>query len=69
MEVAHRARDHAADVDRLTRVAFQEGRGTSLELVTAAANLRQGELQLAQRELEHVRAKLLALLALARCDW
>jgi outer membrane protein TolC len=69
LQVATAARDAAAEVDRLTRVSYQEGRGTSLELVAAAATLRQNELNLAQRELDLVRAKILAVVALAKCDW
>lgn len=67
--VASSARDLAAETDRLTRIAFQEGRGTSLELVTAAQSLRESEIQLALRDFELVRARVLAVLALATCPW
>ena len=67
--VAGSARDLAAETDRLTRIAYQEGRGTSLELVTAAQSLRESEIQLALRDFELVRARVLAVLALATCPW
>ena len=67
--VAASARDLAAETDRLTRLAYQEGRGTSLELVTAAQSLRESEIQLALRDFELVRSRVLAVLALATCPW
>jgi outer membrane protein TolC len=67
--VATQARDLAAENDRLTRTAYLEGRGTSLELVTAAQGLREAEIQLALREFELVKARVLAILALATCPW
>jgi len=68
-KVASSARDLAAETDRLTRAAYQEGRGTSLELVTAAQALREGEIQLALREFELVKARVAAVLSLASCPW
>jgi outer membrane protein, multidrug efflux system len=67
--VSTSARDLAAETDRLTRAAYLEGRGTSLELVTAAQALRQAEIQLALREFEVVKARVLAVLSLASCAW
>jgi outer membrane protein TolC len=67
--VAATSRDLAAENDRLTRAAYLEGRGTSLELVTAAQALREAEIQLALREFELVKARVLAVLALATCPW
>lgn len=67
--VASAARDLAAENDRLTRVSYQEGRGTSLELVTTAQALREAEIQLALREFETVNARIVAVLALAKCPW
>ena len=67
--VAGSARDLAAETDRLTRLAYQEGRGTSLELVIAAQSLRESEIQLALRDFELVKARVLAVLALASCPW
>jgi outer membrane protein TolC len=69
LRVASAARDLAAETDRLTRLAYQEGRGTSLELVTAAQSLRESEIQLALREFELVNSRVLAVLALASCPW
>ncbi len=67
--VAVQTRDLAAENDRLTRTSYLEGRGTSLELVSAAQALREGEIQLAVREFELVKARVLAILALASCPW
>jgi outer membrane protein, multidrug efflux system len=68
-KVAAQTRDLAAENDRLTRAAYLEGRGTSLELVTAAQALREAEIQLALRDFELVRARVLAVLVLASCPW
>ncbi len=68
-KVAASARDLAFETDRLTRAAYMEGRGTSLELVTAAQALREAEISLALREFELVRARVLAVLSLASCPW
>lgn len=65
--VSTRARDLAAEVDRLTRAGFMTGQGTSLDLVTAAAALRQAEINLALADYGLVKAKILAVLALATC--
>lgn len=67
--VASAARELASQVDRLTQVSYREGRGTSLELVTAAQALRQAEIQLALRDFELVKARVLAVLSLASCPW
>jgi outer membrane protein TolC len=67
--VAMSARDLAAENDRLTRTSYLEGRGTSLELVTAAEQLRDAEIQLALREFDLVQARVGAVLALATCPW
>lgn len=67
--VAAETRDLAAENDRLTRTSYLEGRGTSLELVTAAQALREAEIQLALRDFELVKARVLAILALATCPW
>jgi outer membrane protein TolC len=66
-KVAVAARDLAAENDRLTRTAYQEGRGTSLELITAAQGLREAEIQLALKEFSLVNARVLAALTLANC--
>jgi outer membrane protein TolC len=67
--VAIQTRDLAAENDRLTRAAYLEGRGTSLELVVAAQALREAEIQLALRDFDLVKARILAILALAVCPW
>lgn len=66
-DVASRSRELAAEVDRLTRAGFMTGQGTSLDLVTAAAALRQAEINLALSDFGLVKAKILAVLALATC--
>jgi outer membrane protein TolC len=68
-KVAAQARELAFETDRLTRAAYIEGRGTSLELVAAAQALREAEINLALRDFELVRARVLAVLALASCPW
>ena len=55
--------------DRLARLNFQLGRGTSLDLVDAARQLRQAEIQLAVQEFNTVQAKIAALLALSDCNY
>ncbi len=67
--VALRSRDLAAETDRLVRVGYHEGRGTSLELVTAATTLRQSEITLALREFDVVKARVAAVISLSRCDY
>jgi multidrug efflux system outer membrane protein len=67
--VAARARDLAAELDHMTRRAYQEGRGTSLELIIAAQALRTAEIQLAIRDFALVDARIFALLTLASCPW
>ncbi len=67
--VAKNARILAAENDRLTRVGYIEGQGTSLELVTAAAALREAEITLALRQFDLVKARVTAILALANCPW
>mgnify|MGYP000887163642 CR=1 FL=1 len=67
LTVAKRARELAAETDRLSQRAFEAGAGTSFDLVDASRRLREAELSLAVRELEMVRAKITALLATASC--
>jgi len=69
LEVATRGRDLAVEVDRLVRKGFAEGSGTSLELVTAAAALRQAEINLALKEFDLLRARITADLAVANCEY
>ncbi len=67
--VAATARDLAAQSDKLTRTGYLEGQGTSLELVVAASALREAEINLALRDFDLVRARILAILAMANCSW
>jgi outer membrane protein TolC len=66
--VSEEVRQLAFEVDRLTRAAYQTGKGTSLDLITSAAALRQAELDLAVDELGLVQAKIASLLTLADCS-
>jgi outer membrane protein TolC len=63
------ARETAAETDELTQLAFRTGQGTSLELVTAAAQLRQAEINLALGDFELVRARVAELLSRSNCSW
>jgi outer membrane protein TolC len=67
--VAAETRNLAAENDRMTRISYIEGRGTSLELIAAAQTLREAEIQLALREFELVRARVAAVMTLATCPW
>jgi outer membrane protein TolC len=67
-KVAEEVRMLAFDVDRLTRAAYQTGKGTSLDLITSAAALRQAEVDLAVDELSLVQARIASLLTLADCS-
>jgi outer membrane protein TolC len=67
--VAREQRDLAAENDRLTQTAYSVGQGTSLELVTASEAHRQAELNLALQEFGVIKARILAILALATCPW
>jgi outer membrane protein TolC len=68
-KVAADARQLAAETDRLVRTGYMEGQGTSLELVVAAAALREAEVQLALKEFNLVQARVLAVLSLAKCPF
>jgi multidrug efflux system outer membrane protein len=67
--VAGNQRDLAAQNDQMTQLAYMTGQGTSLELVTASEAHRQAEINLALAEFNVVKARLLAILALATCPW
>ncbi|WP_375770468.1 TolC family protein [Archangium gephyra] len=69
LEIATRARELAAENDRLTRRAFEVGAGTSQDLVVSAAALRQTELNLVVSEFQLFQARIEAFLAEAACDW
>lgn len=68
-KVATEQRDLAAKNDQMTQTAYMAGQGTSLELVTASEAHRQAELNLALADFTVVKARLLAILALATCPW
>jgi outer membrane protein TolC len=68
-QIATRARELAAENDRLTRRAFEVGAGTSQDLVVSAAALRQAELNLVVSEFQLFQARMEAFLAEAACDW
>jgi multidrug efflux system outer membrane protein len=68
-KVATEQRDLAAKNDQMTQTAYMAGQGTSLELVTASEAHRQAELNLALADFNVVKARLLAVLALATCPW
>jgi outer membrane protein TolC len=68
-KVALEQRDLAAKNDQMTQAGYMVGQGTSLELVTASEAHRQSELNLALAEFNVVKARLLAVLALATCPW
>jgi multidrug efflux system outer membrane protein len=67
--VAREQRDLAAQNDQMTQMAYMAGQGTSLELVTASEAHRQAELNLALQDFGVVKARVLAVLALATCPW
>lgn len=67
--VSQRSRDLAVETDRLVRVGYVEGRGTSLELVAAATTLRQADITLALREFDVVKARVAAVISLSRCEY
>jgi outer membrane protein TolC len=67
--VAREQRDLAAQNDQMTQTAYAAGQGTSLELVTASEAHRQAELNLALQDFGVVKARILAVLALATCPW
>jgi multidrug efflux system outer membrane protein len=67
--VARDQRDLAAKNDEMTQTAYTAGQGTSLELVTASEAHRQAEINLALQDFNVVKARILALLALATCPW
>jgi outer membrane protein TolC len=68
-KVATEQRDLAAKNDLMTQTAYTAGQGTSLELVTASEAHRQAELNLALADFNVVKARILAVLALATCPW
>jgi outer membrane protein, multidrug efflux system len=68
LEVSGRSRDLARETSRLARLSFVNGQATSFELVDAARRYQEAELDLAVKEFDVVRARIIALLAKANCD-
>jgi outer membrane protein TolC len=68
LQVSQQSRDVAGESARLAQVAFVNGSGTSFDLVDAARQLREAEVDLAIKEFEVVRAQVTALLAAANCQ-
>ena len=67
--VAEQSRDLARETERLSRVSFAAGTGTSLDLIESGRRLRESESQLALQEFTLVQARIAALLSLSRCQW
>lgn len=68
-KVAVEQRDLAAQNDQMTQTLYARGVGTSLDLVTASEAHRQAEQSLVVAELNVVKARLVAVLALSTCPW
>lgn len=69
LAVARDTRRLAAETDRLARVNFALGKGTSLDLVDASRQLREAEIQLALKEFSTIQTRIQALLALSVCEY
>lgn len=74
VEVAEQARalsqktaELTRETERLSKVAYEAGAGTSFELVDAARRTREADLDLAVKEFQLVSARITALLATANC--
>jgi multidrug efflux system outer membrane protein len=68
--VADQARTTDANIDRMTRGMYRVGgEVTSLDLLLAAENLREAEINLALKQAATVQAKLAAALTLSICRW
>jgi outer membrane protein TolC len=68
--VADQARTTDANIDRMTRAMYRVGgEVTSLDLLLAAENLREAEINLALKQAATVQAKLAAALTLSICHW
>ncbi len=68
LQVSRQARDISQKSSELSKVAFINGAGTAFDVVDTERRLRSGELDLAIKEFELVKAKITALLAQASCD-
>jgi outer membrane protein TolC len=69
LDVAREQRDLAAQNDSMTQAAFSQGKGTSVDLVTASEAHRLAEQSLAVAEFGVVKARLAALMALSTCPY
>jgi len=67
-KVSEQARDLAKETDRLARLSFELGKGTSLDLVDAARALRSAEIQLALKDFDVVQSKIRAQLVTSTCE-
>jgi len=65
--VSSDARDLAVETERLVRLNYAAGGGTSLDLVTAAQQRRQADIQLAVKDYAVISARIDALLTKAHC--
>lgn len=68
LQVAQTTRDVSFETERLSRLSFLHGRGTSFDLIDAGRRYRQAEIDLAVKEFEVIRSELAAALALSNCD-
>jgi multidrug efflux system outer membrane protein len=66
-QVAERETAFAVQQERLTRMAYETGQGTSLELIAAASVHRAQEINLALREYDVVNARLASIFARSSC--
>lgn len=66
-DFAQAQRDLASSIDVRTRDAYAKGLGTSLDLVTSGAALRQSDLNLAVLQLQAAQARVDAVLSQAEC--
>jgi outer membrane protein TolC len=68
LEVSQKTRDIARETARLAQVGFENGSGTSFDLVDTARSYREAEIDLAIKEFQVIRAQIAALLAQANCN-
>lgn len=66
-ELSTATRDSAAELDRLTRISYEEGGGTGLDLISAATALRQAQINVTVDEFNTARARIEAALAKSTC--
>ncbi|HEY6078003.1 MAG TPA: TolC family protein [Polyangiaceae bacterium] len=66
--VAARTREVAAETARLSKISYLNGSGTTFDLVDTAQKLREAQVDYTIKEFDVLRARIAAVLALARCD-